>query len=114
MVDGEKHWRLTREGRIAPVTDETLAFDRRWYQGHIYRTLHRIAKRDPALRLSTGTGGRLEVHEGASRIAWYLLDRSSQPYRYGAHDDEVGGGVRLVLQPVPFSEISGKAKKGTG
>lgn len=91
VVDGEKHWRLTRDGRIAPVTDETLAFDRRWYQGHIYRTLHRIAKRDPALRLSTGTDGRLEVHEGATRIAWYLLDRSSQPYRYGAHDDEVGG-----------------------
>jgi hypothetical protein len=91
VVDGDRHWRLTRDGRIAPVSDETLAIDRRWYQGHIYRTLHRIARRDPALRLSIGADGRLEVHEGSSRIAWYLLDRGSQPYRYGAHDDDVGG-----------------------
>lgn len=90
VVDGERHWRVTRDGKIAPVAAETLAEDRRWYQGHVYRTLHRIAKRDPAIRLAVGKEGRLEVHEGATRIAWYALDRRSQPYRYGAHDDDVG------------------------
>lgn len=90
VVDGERHWRLTREGKIAPVTDETLAIDRRWYQGHVYRTLHRIAKRDPAITLGIGKDGRLEVREGAARIAWYKLDRSGQPFRYGAHDDDTG------------------------
>lgn len=90
VVDGDRHWRVSRDGTVSPVPDEVLAGDRRWYQGHVYRTLHRIARRDPAIRLSVGKEGRLEVHEGATRIAWYALDRSAQPYRYGAHDDETG------------------------
>ncbi len=90
VIDGEKHWRLSREGTIEPVSAETLAVDRRFYAGHIYRTLHRIAARDPALKLAVGREGRLEVHEAGTRIAWYALDRRGQPYLYGAHDDETG------------------------
>ncbi len=90
VVDGDRHWRLTREGDVAPVSEATLAADRRWYAGHVYRTLHRIARRDPSLGLATGKDGRLEVHEGGARLAWFRLDRRGQPYRYGAHDDEVG------------------------
>lgn len=89
-IDGDTHWRRTRDGGIQPLTAEILEDDRRFYAGHVYRTLHRVARRDPALRLAVGKGGRLEVHEGASRIAWYVLDRRGQPYLYGAHDDEVG------------------------
>lgn len=90
VVDGDRHWRLTRDGAVAPVPDETLAEDRRWYAAHVYRTLHRVAKRDPALALAVGKDGQLEVHEGGRRLAWYRLDRRGQPYRYGSHDDEVG------------------------
>ncbi len=90
VIDGDRHWRMTRDGSISPVPDDVLASDRRWYQGHIYRTLHRIAKRDPSIQLSVGKDGRLEVHESGKRIAWYQLDRSAHPYRYGAHDDETG------------------------
>lgn len=90
VIDGDRHWRITREGTVAPVSAETLAEDRRWYQGHVYRTLHRIAKRDPAIRLAVDRQGRLEVYEGAARIAWYALDRRGQPYRYGAHGDDTG------------------------
>src|SRR5688500_13849589 len=91
VLDGDKHWRLSREGTIEPVSAETLAADRKFWQGHVYRTLHRIAARDKAISLSVGKEGRLEVHEGGARIAWYALDRRGQPYLYGAHDDEVGG-----------------------
>ncbi len=90
VVDGEKHWRLTREGKIAPVSEATLAEDRRWYAAHVYRTIHRIARRDPALRLAVGQDGRLEVHEGTARLAWYQLDRQGQPYRYGTYANDVG------------------------
>lgn len=72
------------------MSAETVASDRRFYAGHVYRTLHRIAARDAALRLSVGKEGRLEVHEGGTRIAWYALARRGEPYLYGAHDDEVG------------------------
>ncbi|MBK8324548.1 MAG: hypothetical protein IPL06_18055 [Betaproteobacteria bacterium] len=115
VVDGDRHWRLTREGAVAPVSEATLAADRRWYAGHVYRTLHRIARRDPALRLVTGADGRLEVHEGGARLVWFRLDRRGQPYRYGAHDDETGsifgpwehaeGGIR---HPVWVSRDEGR------
>jgi hypothetical protein len=91
VLDGEKHWRLSREGTIEPVSEQTLAVDRKFWAGHVYRTLHRLAKRDPAIEVAMGKEGRLEVHEAGKRIAWYALDRRGQPYQYGAHDDDVGG-----------------------
>jgi hypothetical protein len=91
VVDGESHWRRARDGQIGPVSDAVLEGDRKFWQGHVYRTLHRIAARDPSIRLAMGKEGRLEVHEAGKRIAWYALDRRGQPYLYGAHEDEVGG-----------------------
>jgi hypothetical protein len=90
VVDWERHWRLNRAGVIEDVPADVLADDRRWYAGHVYRTIHRVAARDPALRLAVGAGGRLEVHEGRSRIAWFALDARGEPFAFGAHDDEVG------------------------
>lgn len=91
VVDGERHWRRSRAGVIEPYSTELLADDRRFYAGHVYRTLQRIAARDPAIELRVGSDGRLEVHaKGGARIAWYLLDARGEPYRYGAHDDDAG------------------------
>ena len=90
VVDGENHWRLNRAGQIEDVPADTLAEDLRWYQGHVYRTLHRIAKRDPELTLRTAPENRLEVLEAGRRIAWYALDARGMPYAYGAHDDDTG------------------------
>lgn len=90
VIDGEKDWRLLRDGKVVALPPELRADDLRFYAGHVYRTLHRIAKRDPALSLRIGTEGRIEVLEDGKRIAWYLPDRRGEPYRYGAHDDDVG------------------------
>lgn len=91
VLDGESHWRMSRDGQVGPVPDNVVEIDRKFWQGHVYRTLHRIAARDPSITLALGKEGRLEVHEAGKRIAWYALDRRGQPYLYGAHDDEVGG-----------------------
>ena len=61
-----------------------------WYAGHVYRTLHRIAARDPALRLAVGVNGRLEAYAGETRVIWFALDSRGEPYAFGAHDDDVG------------------------
>ena len=90
VIDGDQDWRLTRDGKVAALSPELRAGDLRFYAGHVYRTLHRIARRDPAISLANGAEGRLEVREGGKRIAWYMLDRRDEPYRYGSHDDEVG------------------------
>ncbi|QJR14766.1 hypothetical protein [Usitatibacter palustris] len=90
VIDGDKSWRMTRDGKISAVPPELFADELKWYRGHVYRTLHRIAKRDPVIKLAVGKEGRLEVFEGETRIAWYLLDRANQPYRYGANEDDAG------------------------
>jgi hypothetical protein len=90
VVDGDRHWRLTREGRIEPVPEDVLASDRRWHAGHVYRTLHRVAARDPALTLRIGARDRIEVLESGARIAWFALDARGEPFAFGAHDDEAG------------------------
>ena len=90
VVDGERHWRLNRAGVVEDVPAEILAEDRRWLAGHVYRTIHRVAARDPALRVAVNDKGRLEVHEGEARIAWFALDARGEPYAFGAHDDEIG------------------------
>jgi hypothetical protein len=100
VVDGERHWRLNREGIIEPVPADVLADDRQWHAGHVYRTIHRVAGRDPALSLVVGADGRLEVHEAGKRIAWYKLDVRGEPYAYGAHADDTGS----IFGPWDFHE----------
>ena len=56
----------------------------------MYRTLSRLARRDPALRLAFGQDGRLEIHESGARIAWYPLDVRGEPYRHDAHGGDTG------------------------
>lgn len=90
VVDGDHHWRLSRAGIIEPVPDATLAGDRRWYVGHVYRTIHRIAAKDPTISLGIGKDERLEVHESGARIAWFQLDARGEPYAFGGAEDEEG------------------------
>ena len=90
VVDGDRHWRLNRAGLVEDVPPDTLAADRLWYQGHVYRTIHRIAARDARLGLRMVAPDRLEALEDGRRIAWFALDARGEPYAFGAHDDDAG------------------------
>lgn len=90
VIDGQNSWRLNRQGEIENVPPDLIQSDMQWYAGHVYRTIQRVAARDRALRLTISDQGRLEVHEGADRIAWFALDARGEPYAFGAHGDEVG------------------------
>ncbi len=56
----------------------------------LYRTIHRIAARDPAIRVGLDEHGRLEIIAGDERILWLRLDAKGEPYAFGFYDDEVG------------------------
>lgn len=90
VLDHDRHWRRTRDGRVVPWPEEVLAEERRWYAAQVYRTVHRIAANDPALSLRRAQDNQLEVIEGGARLAWYRLDARGEPYAFGAHADEVG------------------------
>lgn len=86
VIDGERHWRLNREGRVQPVPEATLADDRRWLAGHVYRTLHRLAAADPALRVTAPEARRLQVWDGDARLLWLALDARGEPHAFGTGD----------------------------
>jgi hypothetical protein len=86
----DRAWRLNRAGPPEKVSEDSLARDLRHYTGHVYRTLQRIAIRDPQLKFAVGRKGSLEVYEGSTRLAWYSLDARGEPFAMGAYDDDVG------------------------
>lgn len=106
-LDGERHWRRTRDGQLGPMPADMLAEERRWHAAHVYRTLHRLAVRDAALSVQTPRAGHLDVIEGGARLAWYRLDSRGEPYAFGTYADETGticgpwefeaGGIRHPL-----------------
>lgn len=91
VVDGDNSWRLRPSGNIEGLSDGRIADEMKWYDAHLYRTIHRIAARDPALSLGIGTAGRLEVFADGKRILWFALDAKGEPYAFGTYDDDVGG-----------------------
>ncbi len=90
VIDGDNSWRLRGSGKIEDVPADLLAEDMDWYQAHLYRTIHRIANRDPALSLRNGDNGRLEVHSAGKRLLWFKLDARSEPFAFGVYDNDTG------------------------
>lgn len=90
VVDGERSWRRTSAGLIEDLPADFYAEEMRWYGAHLYRSLHRIAARDPALAYRLGADGRLEVLEDGVRLIWLRLDARGEPYAFGQWDDETG------------------------
>lgn len=89
-VLGHQHWRIGRDGRTLPIPDEVLADDRQWLATHIYRTIARVAARDPALTLQQPQPQRLEVWQDGALLIWLLLDAAGEPYRFGRGGDDAG------------------------
>ena len=90
VVNGDDSWRLSRAGQIEDLPADRFEGDMSWYGAHIYRTIHRIAARDPALAIGLADDGRLEVFEGDRRLLWLRLDAKAEPYAFGFYDDENG------------------------
>ena len=90
VINGEKSWRLRRSGNIEDVPKTLLEDELRWYGAHLYRTIHRVALRDPAISLGLDEQDRLEVFADGERILWFKLDARGEPYAFGSYDDDVG------------------------
>jgi len=90
VIDVDNNWRLRRTGSIEDVPDELVAEELLWYNAHLYRTIHRIAARDPAIDLGLDDQERLQVFVEGRRVMWFRLDAKGEPYAFGTYDDEAG------------------------
>ncbi len=90
VIDSDNHWRLRRSGSIEDVPPDLYAEDMKWYGAHLYRTIHRLAARDPAISVRINEKSRLEILEDGERLRWFELDAKGEPYAFGSSDDETG------------------------
>ena len=67
VINGDGNWRLRRTGNIEDVPETLVEEELRWYEGHLYRTIHRIAARDPVISRSLDDQGRLQVVANGER-----------------------------------------------
>ena len=51
VVDGENSWRLNLAGELEALPADRYEGEMRWYGAHVYRTIHRVAAREPGLSL---------------------------------------------------------------
>lgn len=90
-IIGDTGWRQ-RDGVPAEMTPERIADDRRWWEANVYRTLHRLAARDPDLVAKAVGDHRLEIFRADGvRLNWFLLHPSGAPMLFGTWDSDVGG-----------------------
>ena len=90
VINGKKSWRIRRNGNIEDVPSDLFDDDMTWYAAHLYRTIHRMAARDPAFSLRAMDENRLEIFEKGKRIKWFKLNAKGEPYAFGSRDDDVG------------------------
>ncbi len=90
VINGNKSWRISWSGQIEDLPESSFVADTRWYQAHIYRTIHRIAKADPDLHLQLAGENQLEVLEDGERLIWFRLTEDAEPFAFGFRDDDLG------------------------
>ena len=90
VINGDKSWRLRRSGAIEAVPSDLFYEDQKWYAAHLYRTIHRVAARDPEISLRINDKRRLEIYSDDARLLWFELDAKGEPYAFGTWEDEVG------------------------
>jgi hypothetical protein len=74
-----------------PLTAEQYEQDRGWWEGNVYRTLHRMAKRDAGLAYRAASPARLEVLKSDGTVlSWFVLNQKGEPMLFGSGRDTRG------------------------
>ena len=88
----EGHQGTRRNGdETRALTAEEVAEHQRWWESNVYRTLHRLAKRDPDLSVRMVGPHRLGVfRRDGVRLNWLELNQQNEPVLFGTWDSDTG------------------------
>jgi hypothetical protein len=80
-----------RDGERAALTPEQYEDERSWWEANVYRTLHRLAVRDPELQPRAVGDNRLEIFRSdGKRLNWFVLNQRGEPMLFGTWESEAG------------------------
>jgi hypothetical protein len=89
-IDGVAGWRW-RDGERKAMTPEQFEDERSWWEANIYRTLHRLAVKDPELSARAVGEHRLEIFRSdGKRLNWFVLNQRGEPMLFGTWASEAG------------------------
>lgn len=89
-IDGAAGWRW-RDGERKAMTPEQFEDERSWWEANIYRTLHRLAVKDPELSARAVGEHRLEIFRSdGKRLNWFILNQRGEPMLFGTWASEAG------------------------
>lgn len=89
-IDGTAGWRW-RDGERKAMTPEQFEDERSWWEANIYRTLHRLAVKDPELSARAVGENRLEIFRSdGKRLNWFILNQRGEPMLFGTWESEAG------------------------
>jgi len=84
-------WLRRENEKPRPLTAQEEAEEARWWESNPYRTLHRLAARDPELSVRLIEPDRLEVfRKDGARLCWFRLNRMNEPVAFGTWGSEEG------------------------
>jgi hypothetical protein len=90
VLEGNEGTRRDRDN-TRPLTADEITEHRRWWESNVYRTLHRLAKRDPDLTVRMIGTNRLGVfRKDGARLNWLELNQQNEPILFGSWDSETG------------------------
>lgn len=81
LLDGDRLQRR-RDGDTSAPPPGVLLGEREWWRANLYRTLHRLAANDPALRAAL-TDRRLVVLDDGAPLLWITLRADGSPSAFG-------------------------------
>lgn len=83
-------WRWA-DGKQIPLTPAQVTDEQQWWEANIYRTLQRLAARDPELEARAVGANRLEIfRRDGKRLNWFVLHPSGAPMLFSAWESEAG------------------------
>ncbi len=89
-IDGATGWRWL-DGEGTAMTPEQFENERSWWEANIYRTLHRLAMKDPELSARAVGEHRLEIFRSdGKRLNWFILNQRGEPMLFGTWASEAG------------------------
>lgn len=90
VLEGD-HGTRRNGNETRPLTAAEIAEHQRWWESNVYRTLHRLAKRDPDLSVRMIGPTRLGVfRRDGVRLNWLELNQQNEPVLFGTWDSDTG------------------------
>ena len=98
-IAGNAGWHVSEKNPVREMTAEQVEGDIKWWEAHIYRTVHRLAFEDTSLKTELTPDGRLLIrHRDGRPLLWIRQNLAGDPIQFGVGEAATGTIFGPLLQ----------------